>query len=238
MRRESDDLGRRREQLLEVVEQEQRSPLDDGIGELGASAPSVCEIERETRSRRVAERASAPKTPCRGVVGRARPPPRSRAASFRATRAGQRDQSGPRRSERHELVQLVVAAEERRRRRGQVRPESLQRRELVVAQLVEALRPVEVLEPMLAEVTWVGAGELARSREAPPARRGRRPRSAPPCALRSRRRLGGRGAARRCAGRSGPDRPWLERLLRLSRRRRVARSAKATKKASPSVSTS
>ena len=52
-----------------------------------------------------------------------------------------------------DLVQLALAAEERRRRDGKVRlVQRLQRREVAVAELEQALRRREVLEPVLAEV--------------------------------------------------------------------------------------
>ncbi len=61
-----------------------------------------------------------------------------------------------------DFTQLAVAAEERRRGDRQVRAvEGLQRRELAVPQLVDPLGGGEVLEPVLAEIAHVRAGEIA-----------------------------------------------------------------------------
>ena len=63
-----------------------------------------------------------------------------------------------------DLVELALAAEERRRRDGEVRlVERLQAREIGVAELEEALRRREVLESVLAEVAnGLAADEVAR----------------------------------------------------------------------------
>ena len=76
------------------------------------------------------------------------------------------------------LLELALAADERRRLDRQVRPvERLERRELVVAELEEPLRRAEVLEAVLAEVAQLDRRVeqlAASSRRRAPARRGRR----------------------------------------------------------------
>jgi hypothetical protein len=65
--------------------------------------------------------------------------------------------------QREHVGELAFAPDERRRLRRQVRlVEALQRRKVVLAELVEALRRCEVLEPVQAQVAQaICAGEIA-----------------------------------------------------------------------------
>ena len=59
--------------------------------------------------------------------------------------------------------QLALAAQERRRRHGQVRPiERFERRELATSELIDTLGSAEILEAMFAEVEQLDLGELGR----------------------------------------------------------------------------
>ena len=161
-----------------------------------------------------------------------------------------------------DLDELALPAEEGRRRNRQVRPEErLERRELAVSELVDALGRGEILEPVLAEVGELDLDELrAWTPRRAPGRRGRRRRCAPRGGRRRRRSPPRRGAACPCAGRcargSAPTRaprssplrprarpaPWETRrrtrrpAYRPRRRRRRAHASRMTRRCSASAS--
>jgi hypothetical protein len=102
----------------------------------------------------------------------------------RSTGPGQREEADVRAREHPAYVgELVLAAEELRRRDREVRPvERLQRRELVGAKLVNPLWRAQVLEPVLTEVAELlpldERGRCSRDQHLPPMARRREPRGA------------------------------------------------------------
>ena len=79
-----------------------------------------------------------------------------------STRAGQRHQPDIRSpQQRGDLIDLLLAAEKRRRGNRQVRlVERLQRREVIGPELEDALGRAQVFQPVQAEIAHIGAGEV------------------------------------------------------------------------------
>ena len=160
-------VGRSAHHVLEVVEQQQHPAVADRFRERPAA-----EHARRTREdcRRFGDRGERhPPDAVRillggrggGLEGEAR-----LAAAARAREAQQTDVGA---SEQFiDLAQLGVPTEERRQRHGQVRRvERLQRREVIVAELVDALRRRQVLQAVLAEIVQAVDGNevVSRARE-------------------------------------------------------------------------
>ena len=142
--------------------------------------------------------ASAASAPRRRRARRSRPArrrPGGEPGLARPARPGEGHQPRRRRaSSRRDRVELALRPSSGVGGHGEVGGvERLQRREVVVAELVEPRRRGQVLEPVLAEIAHSAPRPgRAWSRRAAPGRRGRRPRSARPCARPRRRSPGGR----------------------------------------------
>ena len=157
------DAGGCLEQMLEVVQHEQQALVADRCRErvlrperLSGGRLDECGIgERSERD---------PPHPAvvvvRGRCGSLQREPRLAAA----TGPGQRHQPDVGAAQQgRNLVDLPLAAEERRRRNRKVRlVQRLQRREVFRPELEETLRRAQVLQPVQAEVADVGAGEVGR----------------------------------------------------------------------------
>jgi hypothetical protein len=164
------DGGTTGQDLLEVVEHEQRSPPAQPRREAGRQfAAAVCELERARNGRQdaggIADRRERDHEGAAGQI--VEQPPREREREARLTRpasARPASRTGPRPPAAPEMVELAVAAHERREVRGKVRsaaPQPCQRAELsgaapVAHHMEEPLRAGEVLEPVLAEVLDLG----------------------------------------------------------------------------------
>ena len=161
-----------RQQMLGVVDQQERPLRGKCVDErlLDREAGALPHVERlrdrVERERRVAQRGERdPPDAVGNVLGdlgcRLQRQPRLPCP------AGARERQQPNvlaAQQADDLVELALAAEKRRRRDGEVRlVQRLQARELGVAELEEALRRREVLEPVFAEVAYGLAGdEVAR----------------------------------------------------------------------------
>ena len=235
LRRALDDLPqqlRAVDEVLEVVEHEQRRPLAEVVEQLllrreAAVGAVHRELDRlgnrrrqELRRRHRDERDEVHAVrvaldPARGGLER-----ESRLA--RPARPDEREQAAVGILEQPvDLVELRRAADERRARGRQVlhaRLDRLQQREVarepVDLELVDALRGAEILEAVHAQVADVRVDERARSSATgAPARHGRRQRCARPCARRGRRIPPRSAAARPCAAPSAPGSARRERAL-------------------------
>ena len=157
------DRGRGLADVLEVVEHEQRSMVLGAVG-LG-------EAERLQRrgedcfrvgQRRQGDEVSAVRELVRELGGELQ----GEAGLAGAAGAGDRDEPLPAQQIR-DVALLGRTPDERVRGFGQRRPvQAAQRRERVVAELVDPLRPRQVLEPMLAEIDDVVVSPASRSRVA------------------------------------------------------------------------
>ena len=139
--------------MLEVVEQEQQPLRADVLGELLLRPHDL--RDRRADERRLAQGGEpdpedAVREELGDVGGRLRGEPRL----ARSPRSGQREQPSPLvREQGAHLLQLALAPEEGRRRHGQVRlVERGERRELLLAELVQPLRRRQVLQPVPPEV--------------------------------------------------------------------------------------
>ena len=213
------------EEVLEVVQEEQKVPSAEEPREVVGSPDRLGDLRgqelgiRETRERYPEDAVIEPADELRSDLER-------EACLARAARACDGEEARPVREHRDELLELLLAADERDRDDRQVgcveRPEG---RELALAELEEALCSDQVLQAVLAEV--VGSERLPREGGASSLRRrsGRRaprlrsaPRGGRPC----RRSPPGSRAARRCGCPSGPGsaRPRAPSAPRPRRRRR------------------
>ena len=160
------DGGTAGQELLEVVEHEQRAPLAQPRREAGRQfAAAVCELERAGDGGQdaggVADRRERDHERAAGQIVEQPAREREREARLaRPARADQGHEPDPVPQQRLEMVELAFAAHERREVRGQVRRPRLsrvQRAELggvapVAHHVKEPLRAGEVLEPVLPEV--------------------------------------------------------------------------------------
>ena len=150
--------------MLEVVEEQQQTLVGDLVGQTLLGAERLA--RRLKHQPRVAQRRERhPEDPVRvaprGFGGHLKPEARLAGAA----RARQRQQSYVvLRQQLENLRELMLAADEGRGRNGEVGPvEALQRRELVVAELVDPLGRRQVLQPVLAQVSQpLGAHEARR----------------------------------------------------------------------------
>ena len=149
---ERGQLGRRRDDLLEVVDEEQELALADVLGEAvaGAHGPG----DRLADERRVAERGEADPDGAGAEVGDERGAGLERQAGLPgAAGAGQREEPRAAGDPREHRLELLLPADEGARRPREVRArERLERREGAVAQLEERDRRGDVLQPVLAEL--------------------------------------------------------------------------------------
>ena len=158
----SDDVRGVREELLEVVEHEQRSLARQELVQVVGTADHP--RDRRLDQLRIPYRGERDEPDAVAVLLDALRSCLQRQPSLaRAAGAGERDDA-MRVEQREHLGQLAFASDERRRLHRQVRlVDALQRRELIVAELVEPLRRCKVLEPVHAEVAQaICAGEIAR----------------------------------------------------------------------------
>ena len=139
--------------MLEVVEHEQERMIGNVLGQRPLGADGLfCRREHEPRI--VEWRKGHPKDallePVGGGSGGLQCEPRLADAARSSERHQARRVCG---QQRGDLGQLMLAAQERRRRHGKIRPvEALQRRVLELAELVDPLRRGQILEAMLAEI--------------------------------------------------------------------------------------
>ncbi len=153
LREQADQLGRDVDHLLDVVEQQQHAAVADVAGQVVGEAQHVRRLAEHQAG--VAHRGERhPVDPAPVLVGdgcdRLQPEP-GLAGPAGAGEREQPDVVAPQQVE--DLGELGVPADERRGRHGQVGPvQALQRREVVVAELVDPLGSGQVLEPVLAEV--------------------------------------------------------------------------------------
>ncbi len=144
--------------LLEVVEKHEHRLVSDVLRE------AVLRAQRLARGRehelRIAQRRERnPPDAVRIAVGEHRRGLRCQSCLSGAARTGERQQARVVEQSQH-LGQLLLAAEERCRCNREVRlMEALQRREVRVAELVDALGRGEILEPVRAEVAQLLVGE-------------------------------------------------------------------------------
>ena len=235
------ESGRCFDDVLEVVEQKQQRFVGQVLRQtvLGSERlPRRHQDELGVTQRRQRHPEDPVRVALPSLGGRLQPEPRL----ARPARARERQQAGVLQQPAH-LGQLVLTTEERRRRNRQVRPvETLQRREVLVAELVDPLGRGEVLEPVLAEVPQpVGAEQRSR---------GRRDEHLPAVSCRRDPRravhvdadvpLLGHVRRARMDAHPHPDRARGQSLAARGSGRRSAPGAvgNATKKASPCVSTS
>ena len=188
-REDCSHLGRGLDDVLEVVEQEQQAPPVDELGQRSAAAERPG--GRRTDVRRIGERRKRhpPHTVgirVRHLAGGVEREPRLP----RSAGAGQRQETRVvAASSSPHVGELLLTPEELRRRDREVRPvQRLERRELVVAELVDPLRRAQVLEPVLAEVAQLGGlderGRRRRNEHLPAVTGGGDPRRAVDVALR------------------------------------------------------
>ena len=159
------DVGRNlRQQVLGVVEQQQRALRGERVGErlLERDSRTFAHVERlrdrVERERRIAKRRERDPPDAVGqVLGQLGRGLERQTRLPGAAGPGERQQPDALVAQQaDDLLQLARAAEERRRRHGQVRlPQALQRREALLAELEHALRRRQVLQPVLAEVADV-----------------------------------------------------------------------------------
>ena len=175
--RSDEIVGRGLDDLLEVVEEHEqplvRHVLDQAV--VGADRRS----DRALDERGIAERLQRnPEDAVGELLDRVGRELERQARLAAPAGAGERHQA-MRANERPGLLELALASDERGRLDRQVRPiERPQRREVLVAELVQALRRAQVLEAMLAEVAQLRCRSRAAAASSPrggPARRGRRP---------------------------------------------------------------
>ncbi len=144
-------IGRRVEEVLEVVEVEEQALVGDVPGYVLGVERSRRRIEHELRVTQRRERHPVHAVGERvgdGARGLQREPRLAAPACAR-----QRQQTRALEQQHAHLRELSFPTEERGRRHGQVGAvEAPERRKLLVAQLVETLRRRQVLQPVLAEV--------------------------------------------------------------------------------------
>ena len=157
------DVGGCIEQMLEVVEHEQQSLVADRRRERVLRAERLGGDGLDQRG--IGERGERhPPDPVVVVVGGRCGRLQREPCLPASTRPGQRDEPdvGPP-QQRRDLVDLTLAAQKRRRGNGEVRlVQRLQRRECFGAELKEALRRAQVLQPVQPEVAHIRAGEVDR----------------------------------------------------------------------------
>jgi hypothetical protein len=150
------------EQLLQVVQQEQQALTTQ---ELSKIVPRPEDLrDGRPNERRIPHRGERNEPDAVGEFLDDRSGRMQRESCLpAATRPGEREQARTVRQHRLHLAQLSLPTHERRRLHGQVRlMERLQRREVLVTELVDLLGRRQVLEPVLTEVAHLGVtGEVA-----------------------------------------------------------------------------
>ena len=156
-----DRPGDRGKQVLSVVEQKQgllssqanRQPVATVDIRFDAKLKRLADRERHER-RVLKRRQRSPPDSIRVLVRNLRACVQRESRLPCSTRPGQSDETHPvTLQQRHELRQLAIAPEERRRRHRQVRPvQALERWELLIAELVQLLGRGEVLQAVPAEL--------------------------------------------------------------------------------------
>ena len=151
--------------MLEVVEEEQQQLVGEVLGEAVLCSHrlrSLLEHERRVAQRRKGH----PEDAVRVVVGRSSDCLQRKPGLARTSGASEREQAHvlPRKQRTH-LGQLCLAAEEGGRGNGEVGAvEALERRELALPELVDALGSGEVLEPVLPQLVKPGRDERGGGR--------------------------------------------------------------------------
>ena len=145
--------GRRRlEQVLEVVEEEQELPAAEKPGQVVGRSQRLRDLGVEERGVGEADERHPEDAVALGAHELGRDLEREPGLP-RAARPGEREEARAVREQRDELLELVLPPHERARGDGQVRGvERPERREVAVAELVQALGSDQVLQTVLAEV--------------------------------------------------------------------------------------
>jgi hypothetical protein len=147
--------------MLEVVEHEQHPSRGEPVGDVVVGLQPDRLGDGRPHRVGVAQRGEGDEErPVEELVGQLRRGLQRQPGLPRPARPGQGQQPHAAGHERADLRQLLLAAEQRPRRDGEVRPsQRLERREVAAAQLVDALGCEEVLEPVLPEVVQVTVDE-------------------------------------------------------------------------------
>ena len=150
---EPSEVGGRLDHLLQVVEHEQALAVAEVSRKIALGPDGVGHC-RQDESRVTERRQRYEPHPVGEGIGRLARGRNRKPCLAHAPRAGDRDDaSAVVRQKPRDVEELLLPADERVGRNRQIRSvEALQRRELAAAELVEAYRRREILQPMLAEV--------------------------------------------------------------------------------------